>query len=74
MIAEDAEAPPCPRRRHRCSAGAPHPTVQRRLCAPDSHATIYEGTRRTLLAAGNRAQPYHSISTDAQERIRYLAG
>lgn len=33
-----------------------------------------EHMRQTLFAAGNLAQPYHSINTDVQKRIRYLAG
>lgn len=32
-----------------------------------------EYLRRTLFAQGNLAQPYHSINTDVQKRIRYLA-
>jgi len=28
--------------------------------------------RRTLFAAGNLSQPYHSINTDVHKRIRYL--
>ncbi len=28
--------------------------------------------RRTLLAAGNFSQPYHSINTDVPTRIRHL--
>lgn len=31
-----------------------------------------EHMRRTLFAAGNLAQPYHSINTDVNKRIRYL--
>jgi 6-phosphofructokinase 1 len=31
-----------------------------------------EHTRRTLFAAGNLSQPYHSINTDVHKRIRYL--
>jgi len=31
-----------------------------------------EHMRRTLFAAGNLAQPYHSINTDVHKRIRYL--
>lgn len=31
-----------------------------------------EYIRRTLFAAGNLAQPYHSINTDINKRIRYL--
>jgi 6-phosphofructokinase len=31
-----------------------------------------EYLRRTLFAQGNLAQPYHSINTDVQKRIRYL--
>jgi ATP-dependent phosphofructokinase / diphosphate-dependent phosphofructokinase len=31
-----------------------------------------EHTRQTLFAAGNLAQPYHSINTDVHKRIRYL--
>jgi 6-phosphofructokinase 1 len=31
-----------------------------------------EHTRRTLFAAGNLTQPYHSINTDINKRIRYL--
>jgi 6-phosphofructokinase 1 len=31
-----------------------------------------EHMRQTLFAAGNLAQPYHSINTDVQKRIRYL--
>lgn len=32
-----------------------------------------EHMRQTLFAAGNLSQPYHSINTDVQKRIRYLA-
>ncbi len=32
-----------------------------------------EHTRQTLFAAGNLTQPYHSINTDVNKRIRYLA-
>ena len=32
-----------------------------------------EHMRQTLFAAGNLAQPYHSINTDVHKRIRYLA-
>lgn len=32
-----------------------------------------EHMRQTLFAAGNLAQPYHSINTDVQKRIRYVA-
>jgi len=28
--------------------------------------------RRTLFSQGNLAQPYHSINTDVNKRIRYL--
>ena len=31
-----------------------------------------EHIRRTLFAQGNLAQPYHSINTDVNKRIRYL--
>jgi len=31
-----------------------------------------EHIRQTLFAAGNLAQPYHSINTDVHKRIRYL--
>ena len=31
-----------------------------------------EHIRRTLFAPGNLAQPYHSINTDVNKRIRYL--
>jgi len=31
-----------------------------------------EYTRQTLFAAGNLTQPYHSINTDVNKRIRYL--
>ena len=31
-----------------------------------------EHTRQTLFAAGNLAQPYHSINTDVHKRIRFL--
>jgi ATP-dependent phosphofructokinase / diphosphate-dependent phosphofructokinase len=31
-----------------------------------------EHVRRTIFAAGNLAQPYHSINTDINKRIRYL--
>jgi len=31
-----------------------------------------EHMRRTLFAAGNLAQPYHSINTDVHKRIRYI--
>lgn len=31
-----------------------------------------EHTRRTLFAAGNLSQPYHSINTDVHKRIRYV--
>jgi len=31
-----------------------------------------EHMRQTLFAAGNLAQPYHSINTDVHKRIRYL--
>jgi 6-phosphofructokinase 1 len=31
-----------------------------------------EHMRRTLFAAGNLSQPYHSINTDVHKRIRYL--
>jgi 6-phosphofructokinase len=31
-----------------------------------------EHTRRTLFAAGNLSQPYHSINTDVHKRIRYM--
>jgi len=31
-----------------------------------------EHMRRTLFAAGNLAQPYHSINTDVHKRIRYM--
>ena len=33
-----------------------------------------ENMRRTLFAAGNLSQPYHSINTDVHKRIRYLEG
>jgi len=33
-----------------------------------------EHIRQTLFAAGNLAQPYHSINTDVHKRIRYLEG
>ena len=33
-----------------------------------------EHTRQTLFAAGNLTQPYHSINTDVNKRIRYLGG
>lgn len=29
--------------------------------------------RQTLFAAGNLSRPYHSVNTDVQKRIRYLA-
>lgn len=32
-----------------------------------------EHTRQTLFAAGNLTQPYHSINTDINKRIRFLA-
>lgn len=32
-----------------------------------------EHTRRTLFAQGNLTQPYHSINTDINKRIRYLS-
>ena len=32
-----------------------------------------EHTRQTLFAAGNLSQPYHSINTDINKRIRYLS-
>ncbi len=32
-----------------------------------------EHTRQTLFATGNLTQPYHSINTDINKRIRYLA-
>jgi 6-phosphofructokinase 1 len=32
-----------------------------------------EHMRQTLFTAGNLSQPYHSINTDVQKRIRYLA-
>ncbi len=32
-----------------------------------------EHTRQTLFAAGNLTQPYHSINTDINKRIRYIA-
>ncbi|MGH7789705.1 MAG: 6-phosphofructokinase [Candidatus Binatia bacterium] len=32
-----------------------------------------EHMRQTMFAPGNLAQPYHSINTDVQKRIRYLA-
>ena len=28
--------------------------------------------RQTLFDAGNLAQPYHSVNTDVNKRIRYL--
>ena len=31
-----------------------------------------EHIRQTLFAAGNLTQPYHSINTDINKRIRYL--
>ena len=31
-----------------------------------------EHLRQTLFAAGNLTQPYHSINTDVNKRIRYL--
>ena len=31
-----------------------------------------EHMRQTLFASGNLAQPYHSINTDVNKRIRYL--
>ena len=31
-----------------------------------------EHLRQTLFDAGNLVQPYHSINTDIQKRIRYL--
>jgi 6-phosphofructokinase 1 len=31
-----------------------------------------EHMRQTLFAPGNLAQPYHSINTDVNKRIRYL--
>jgi len=31
-----------------------------------------EHTRQTLFAPGNLVQPYHSINTDIDKRIRYL--
>ena len=33
-----------------------------------------EHTRQTLFAAANLSQPYHSINTDLNKRIRFLAG
>lgn len=33
-----------------------------------------EHMRQTVFDAGNLSQPYHSINTDIQKRIRYLAG
>lgn len=33
-----------------------------------------EHQRQTLFAAGNLAQPYHSINTDVHKRIRYVEG
>ena len=33
-----------------------------------------EHMRRTLFAAGNLAQPYHSVNTDVHKRIRYVNG
>ena len=33
-----------------------------------------EHLRQTLFDAGNLSQPYHSINTDVQKRIRYLDG
>jgi 6-phosphofructokinase 1 len=33
-----------------------------------------EHTRQTLFAAGNLTQPYHSINTDINKRIRFLPG
>ena len=32
-----------------------------------------EHTRQTLFATGNLTQPYHSINTDINKRIRYLS-
>ena len=32
-----------------------------------------ENMRQTLFAAGNLTQPYHSINTDINKRIRYLS-
>ena len=32
-----------------------------------------EHMRQTLFAAGNLSQPYHSINTDINKRIRFLA-
>ena len=32
-----------------------------------------ENMRQTLFAAGNLTQPYHSINTDVNKRIRYLS-
>jgi ATP-dependent phosphofructokinase / diphosphate-dependent phosphofructokinase len=32
-----------------------------------------EHTRQTLFAAGNLTQPYHSINTDVNKRIRYMS-
>jgi hypothetical protein len=37
------------------------------ICEDDA-----EHMRQTLFAAGNLAQPYHSINTDVNKRIRYL--
>ena len=31
-----------------------------------------ESVRHTLFAAGNLTQPYHSVNTDINKRIRYL--
>ena len=31
-----------------------------------------EHTRQTLFASSNLSQPYHSINTDINKRIRYL--
>ncbi len=33
-----------------------------------------EHTRQTLFAPGNLVQPYHSINTDIDKRIRYHPG
>ena len=32
-----------------------------------------EHMRQTLFAAGNLSQPYHSINTDINKRIRFLS-
>ena len=46
--------------------------VEGKVSFPHRGEDDMEETRRTLFATSNLAQPYHSINTDVNKRIRYL--